>query len=104
MGFDVLADLVGFEWDGHKIPKNRDKHQVEPGECEELFFNEPLLVAADAKHSAIVPRFHALGKSDSGRTLLAVFTVRGNKIRVISVRDMSRKERAVYDSERTKRT
>ncbi len=98
MELETPADLEGFEWDEHNLPKNRDKHQVEPGECEELFFNVPLLVAPDTKHSAIEPRFHVLGKSDNGRKLLAVFTVRGNKIRVISVRDMSKKERAVYES------
>jgi uncharacterized DUF497 family protein len=94
----LLLQATGFEWDEHNTPKNRDKHQVKPGECEELFFNEPLLIVEDKKHSGIEARFHALGTSDSGRRMLAVFTLRGKKIQVVSVRDMSRKERVIYDS------
>jgi len=62
-----------------------------------VFFNQPLLVDEDYKHSKEEPRFFVLGKTDLERELLIVFTVRNNKIRVISVRDMSRKERKVYE-------
>ena len=93
----VFQDCAGFEWDNHNEGKNRDKHDVEPGECEEAFFNRPFIVADDAKHSASESRFFALGKSDSGRSLFIVFAIRGDKVRVISARDMSRKERSAYE-------
>jgi len=104
MGELVFQDCKGFEWDGHNEGKNRDRHGVEPGECEEAFFNRPFVLADDAKHSANESRFFALGKSDSGRSLLIVFTIRGDKVRVISARDMSRKERSVYEKAASRNT
>jgi uncharacterized protein len=61
--------------------------------------NDPILLIADAKHSQSEIRFHALGKSDEGRVLHITFTLRnaGEKIRVISARDMHRKERIIYE-------
>ncbi len=97
----VFQGCTGFEWDGNNGDKNREKHGVEPGECEEAFFNRPFIVADDAKHSAKEARFFALGISDSGRSLFIVFTIRGDKVRVISARDMSRKERIVYEKAAT---
>src|ERR1700728_1342740 len=70
-----------------------EKHRVAFWESEELFFNQPLLLVEDVKHSRKEERFYALGKTDAERYLFAVFTVRNKHIRVISVRDMSRKER-----------
>lgn len=93
----IFQDTKGFEWDDHNENKNRDKHGVEPGECEEAFFNRPFVVADDERHSSNELRFFALGKSDAGRRLFIVFTIRGENIRVISVRDMSRKEKVVYE-------
>lgn len=68
-------------------------------EAEQIFFNEPLLLLADIKHSQGESRFHALGKIDEGRTLHITFTLRnaGEKIRVISARDMHKKERMIYE-------
>ncbi len=70
-------------------------------EAEQVFFNAPLLVLKDSKHSTQEPRFHALGKSDDKRLLHITFTLRhqGEKIRVVSARDMHLKERAVYEKE-----
>jgi len=93
----VFPGCTGFEWDSGNIEKNRDKHGIEPGECEEAFFNRPFIVAEDEKHSASESRYFALGRSDSGRRLFMVFTVRGESVRVFSARDMSRKERAIYE-------
>lgn len=95
---DILAKCTGFDWDKANAVKIREKHGVEPAECEELFFNRPLVVADDKKHSQKEARFYTLGQTDRGRLLFTVFTVRANKIRVISARDMSRKERKVYDA------
>jgi uncharacterized DUF497 family protein len=95
-------DLVeGFEWDEGNTRKNADKHDVGQAEAEQMFFNEPLLVMDDVKHSEIEPRLHAMGKTDAGRLLHVTFMLRheGKRIRVISARDMSRKERAYYAKE-----
>lgn len=95
---DILNQSAGFDWDSGNIDKNWLKHRVSPTECEQIFFNRPLLVRDDVRHSKIEPRFYALGKTDLKRTLFVVFTVRNNYIRIISARDMSRKEREVYDN------
>ena len=95
---DILSRCTGFEWDEHNSEKNRQRHRVTPAECEELFFNLPLVVADDVKHSERESRCYALGRSDAGRMLFVVFTVRRSLVRVISARDVSRKERKVYQS------
>lgn len=88
---------TGFDWDQGNECKN-EKHGVTGPEVEQVFFNTPLIVAEDVKHSLQEPRFHALGKTDADRWLHITFTERGNGmlIRPISARDMSRKERALY--------
>jgi len=93
-----LAVITGFDWDEGNIRKN-EKHSVSMAEAEQLFFNQPLLILEDSKHSNQEPRFHALGKSDDNRQLHITFTLRqaGEKIRVISARDMHIKERAIYE-------
>ena len=93
-----LAGCEGFQWDTGNTTKVRDRHRVTPAECEELFFNRPLVVGSDEKHSTGEERLYALGQSDSGRLMFVVFTIRGRLIRVISARDMSRKERRIYRS------
>jgi hypothetical protein len=93
--FEVM-DFEGFDWDLGNVSKN-EKHDVEPEEAEEIFFNEPLLIAADDKHSKLEKRWHALGKT-SKRRLLVVFTVRGKLIRIISARTMNKNERSIYES------
>jgi uncharacterized DUF497 family protein len=95
---DVLAKCIGFEWDSHNSDKIWHTHHVSLSECEQIFFNLPLVVAGDVKHSGQETRFFALGQTDAERLLFVVFTVRNNKIRVISARDMNRKERRVYQS------
>jgi hypothetical protein len=91
-----LALIDGFEWDKGNARKN-EKHGVTASEAEQVFFNQPLLMLEDAKHSQIEPRFHALGITHALRKLHVTFAVRGTKIRVISARDMHRKERAIYE-------
>jgi uncharacterized protein len=93
-----LAVCEGFEWDSGNVEKILEQHHVTPAECEELFFNVSLVVASDEKLSANEERLYALGQSDSGRPMFVVFTIRGRLIRVISARDMSRKERRIYKS------
>ena len=93
-----LSKITGFDWDGGNARKN-EKHGVSMAEAEQVFFNAPLLLLEDAGHSQLEPRLHALGKTDEGRTLHITFTLRqaGQLIRIISARDMHRKERAIYE-------
>lgn len=93
-----LTKITEFDWDEGNARKN-DKHGVSMAESEQVFFNAPLLMIADSKHSEDEPRIHALGKTDEGRTLHITFTLRdaGKMIRVISARDMHRKERTIYE-------
>ena len=94
---DVFDKVQGFQWDSANLEKNWIKHQVSQFECEEVFFNEPILLFEDAKHSDHEPRNYVLGKTNLERRLFLVFTVRNNLIRVISARDMSKKERGIYE-------
>jgi len=94
-----LARIEGFDWDQGNIEKNWERHKVSFIDCEEVFFNRPLVVAEDTRHSKSEGRYYALGKTNDGRHLFIVFTIRNNKIRVISARDMNRKERKVYREE-----
>ncbi|MBW1678278.1 MAG: BrnT family toxin [Deltaproteobacteria bacterium] len=90
-------NFVGFQWDQANIDKNLIKHNVENWESEQVFFNKPLLVLDDPKHSIPEKRWAAFGKTDAGRFLIVIFTKRGELIRVISARDMNKKERKFYD-------
>jgi len=92
-----FANFVGFQWDRGNIDKNLIKHNVENWECEQIFFNRPLLVLDDPKHSISEKRWAAFGRTDAGRLLVVVFTRRGNLLRVISARDMNKKERKFYE-------
>jgi uncharacterized protein len=89
--------LTGFDWDAGNREKNWQQHHVSSGECEEVFFNLPLLVEHDPGHSQMEPRYFILGQTNAGRLLFIAFTTRQDKIRVISARDMSRKERTYYE-------
>ncbi len=95
---NILTQCTGFEWDEGNSRKNWIKYQVTPSECEQTYFNQPLIVKNDIKHSKYEARFYALGKTDENRKLFIAFTVRKDQIRVISARDMSRKEREVYEA------
>jgi len=95
----MFDNITGFDWDEGNIDKNWAKHGVSPFECEEVFFNEPLVVSPDEAHSLREERFYALGRTNAGRLLFVVFAVRGEHIRVISARDMGRNERRIYNEE-----
>jgi uncharacterized DUF497 family protein len=97
---DLLERCTGFEWDDGNLDKNWELHRVSFWEAEEIFLNEPLVIAADLKHSESEPRFLALGQADSGRRLFVRFTVRGSLIRVISARDMTRREVSSYEQKK----
>lgn len=93
-----LARCEGFQWDFGNVAKIWERHRVTPAECEDVFFHRPLIVREDEAHADTEERLYALGRSDAERLLFVAFTVRGHLIRVISARDMSRKERKIYQS------
>jgi uncharacterized protein len=91
--------VTGFDWDAGNERKNADSHGVSQAEAEQIFFNQPLIVTLDEKHSEGELRVRALGITNTGRLLTITFTMRANGelIRVISARDMHRKERKEYE-------
>jgi len=92
-----FENFTGFQWDEGNKNKNLTKHQVEDWECEQVFFNEPLLILDDSKHSLTEKRWAAFGMTDIGRYFVIIFTKRDTLLRVISARDMNRKERRFYE-------
>ncbi|WP_428491506.1 BrnT family toxin [Rhodopila sp.] len=94
-----FALIEGFDWDAGNDRKSAQKHAVSQAEAEQMFFNDPLLLAVDERHGQTESRFHALGRTDDDRRLHVTFTLRdrGRLIRVISARDMHRKERLHYE-------
>ena len=98
MGADQhpLAECVGFDWDQSNIQKNWDRHQVTPEEAEEVFFNHPL-IRSDIRHSSRTENhYYELGQTSIGRFLFTAFTIRRKLIRIVSVRDMNRREQSAY--------
>lgn len=85
----ILENCTGFEWDQGNFIKNWDQHDVSSGECEQIFFNRPLIIKRDKEHSKNENRYYVLGRTNINRLLFAVFTVRNDKIRIISARDMT---------------
>jgi uncharacterized protein len=93
---DLLAGLTGFEWDAGNVDKSQHKHGVSPAEAEQALLNRPVVVSEDESHSRREARYRALGRTDRGRSLFVVFTVRESRVRVISARSMSRGEQRRY--------
>lgn len=93
--------IVGFDWDGGNSLKSTEKHSVSQAEAEQMFADSRLIIADDVKHSQHEARYHAMGRAVDGRALHVTFTLREGqtKIRVICARDMSRKERVIYEQE-----
>jgi len=95
-----LSSIEGFDWDEGNARKSFEKHGVSQAEAEQVFVSEPL-ISEDVEHSLAEQRYQALGETKEGRHLYVTFTLRdhGRKIRIISARDMNRKERVAYDQE-----
>jgi uncharacterized DUF497 family protein len=94
---EAVKDIKGFVWNKGNTDKNWEKHRVTNAECEEVFFDESKVLSKDILHSAEEERFIILGKARNERLLFVVFTVRREKIRVISARDTNKKERKLYE-------
>ncbi|MBU0475566.1 MAG: BrnT family toxin [Bacteroidetes bacterium] len=101
---NIYENVEGFQWDEGNIEKNWIKHQVSHIECEQIFFNEPLIIADDVKHTQREKRWFALGRTEMDRRIFVVFTIRKNLVRVISARDMNKIEKRKYDEEIKKHT
>jgi hypothetical protein len=93
---DGLDRCTGFDWDDENAHKNWERQRVTPEEAEDVFFHDPLVVRDDVRHSQVEKRYYALGQTNRGRVLFVAFTIRRDLIRVISVRDMNRKEQDFY--------
>lgn len=92
-----LGKIKGFEWDKANIDKSYKKHGITPNQAEEIFLDEDLKIIRDIKHSQKEARFIALGKNFEKKLLFIVFTLRKDKIRIISARPMNKKERRIYE-------
>ena len=92
----AVANCEGFDWDDGNSNKNWHLHAVTDGECEDVFFNLPLIIASNKNHSENETRFFALGRTDADRWLFITFTIRNNLIRVISARDVTKSEERIY--------
>jgi len=99
---DPLDECAGFDWDEANARKNWGRHRVTPEGTEGVFFNAPLVVAAMSAIPSGRRGFYALGQTSRGRYIFVAFTVsvrakiRRKLIRVISVRDMNRREQEAY--------
>ena len=94
----ILPDPILFQWDLGNIDKNFKKHGVTIQEAEELFVGELFMTSEDVKHSTLIEkRFYGLGQTKTYRKLFVAFTIRNKKVRVISIRDMKKKERLAYE-------
>lgn len=96
MNPDLISEPIEFEWDEWNIRKSLDKHGIEPEEAEDVFYHEPV-IWLDEKHSISEKRYQCLGQTSEKKKLFVSFTLRNDKVRIISVRPMSRKERIVYE-------
>ena len=93
----VVRGLEGFDWDADNWRKSELKHGVAANEVEEVLLADPLC-QADSRHSESEQRYVALGSTSEGRRLLVAFTIRQTRVRVVSARPMSRRERLIYEA------
>ena len=91
-----FSHITGFDWDKGNLDKNWEKHGVSNAECDDVIFNAPLVVRPDPAHSGDEAYYYALGMTDEGRLLFLSFTLRNDKIRVVSSRDVTAREMEVY--------
>ena len=89
---------ITFDWDQWNIQKNESKHGVSKIEAESAFFDHKYSLFKDQKHSTkSEERLILYGKSIENRILMIGFTVRLSKIRIITARPASKKERKIYE-------
>jgi uncharacterized DUF497 family protein len=93
---EFFPDVEGFEWDEGNASKNWARHSITQTEAEQIFVNRPVVITGDMAHSGTEVRHFAFGRTNGGRLMTVVFTMRGRRLRVISARPMSRRERKGY--------
>lgn len=93
----ILPEPVTFEWDKGNIDKNLRKHNISDKEAEQVFNDESNFIFEDEKHSGKEMRYGLFGQSGKRRKISIVFTVRHDKVRIITARDMSKRERRSYE-------
>jgi uncharacterized protein len=94
----VKLKAFQFEWDSGNSGKNKRSHNVEDWECEETFFDPRKVSLRDKIHSGKEERLILLGKTRNRRPLYIAYTIRDEKVRVISARDVTkRKEIDLYE-------
>jgi len=86
-----------FEWDENKAKPNVIKHGVTFEEASTVFQDQLSLTIPDPAHSQLEPRSIIIGMSQSGKLLVVVHTERGDNIRIISARRVTRRERKNYE-------
>jgi uncharacterized protein len=96
-GGRIIKNVIGFEWDNGNKGKNFLKHKVKDEECEEVFFDYKKKILIDKIHSGKEERYLLIGKTKKQKLIFLVFTIRKNKIRVISARDLNKKEYKLYE-------
>ena len=92
-----LSKITGFEWNKGNIDKSYQKHGISIKEAEEAFLDKYVVLQEDIKHSEKEKRFIAISKTSQNKTLFSIFTIRDNKIRIISTRKANKKERRLYE-------
>ena len=86
-----------FQWDEKKAKQNIKKHRVPFEEAATVFADPLSLTIDDPMHSTAEQRFVTMGSSLRGRLLVAVHADRGERIRIISARKATARERKVYE-------
>ncbi len=91
-----ISEPVEFDWDEWNITKNLKKHRVVQDEMEQIFTDPGKRIFRDIFHSRKEDRYIIIGMTDKHRVLYGVFTLRKKRVRIISARDLNRKERNLY--------
>ncbi len=93
----VKSRVIRFEWDKWNLDKIYLKHGITPKEAEDVFVSEDSYFFSDVEHSQKEERFIVLGKTLEKKNLFVVFTMRRQKVRIISARRMHNKEVKKYE-------
>ncbi len=96
-GMVDLSKITGFDWDEGNIDKSYRKHGITPNQAESVFLDDNLAVEPDVKHQELEKRYIAIGSGEKGSILFTIFTIRNDKIRIISARGANQKERIKYE-------
>ncbi|MEY2858565.1 MAG: hypothetical protein RLZZ74_2878 [Cyanobacteriota bacterium] len=88
---------MGFEWDENKAERNLSKHGISFNEAKTVFDDLLYVDFYDPDHSEDEERYLIVGQSNRGRLLIVSYTERGDSIRLISTREVTRTEQEAYE-------